>query len=275
MENQEKKCVFCLSGLGDCKYKKPIFKILFSLFILFGLGLIVIFGVRTYGQYTNPRVINVSGVGEIKAVPDISTINFTIRYSSDNSDTKSLQDKLADSSHNIVLKLKDLEISEKDIKTESYNVNPKYSYQNCNMSQSIKPCDNNVIIGYEVSESISVKIRNTENVGKVLNILAEEKVTEVYGPNLEVEDLQDLKDEARLEAIKDAKSKAKILAKSLGINLNKIISFSDNSDSSYYYGNTLKAMSSNAIPEVARDINIEEGEQKIISNVSISFQIDN
>ena len=51
--------------------------------------------VKTYADYTNPRTISIAGFGEILSVPDISTINFTIRSSSINNDTKILQDEVA------------------------------------------------------------------------------------------------------------------------------------------------------------------------------------
>ena len=127
--------------------------------------------------------------------------------------------------------------------------------------------------GYEASETVNVKVRDTTNVAKTLSTLADAKITEVNGPNFQIDNPEKLKADARAKAIIDAKAKAKVLGKSLGLRLEKIISFSDN-DGGYYPMMTMKATamdtgSSQSMP------NIAAGEQKITSNVSITFEIDN
>ncbi len=277
MENQDKKCKFCLLGQeGECKCKKIILKVIFALLIFIGIWLIAYCSIKTYTNYSNPKTIIISGKGEVSAVPDISTINFTMRSSRTDKDTKSLQDEISKSADSVFTKLKELGISEKDIKTVNYYVNPKYGYQDCYRASSIKPCDSNVVVGYEASESVQIKVRNTDNVAKVLTILAESNITEVSGPNFEIDDTEKLKIEARDMAIADAKVKAKILAKSLDVKIKKIVAFYDeenNMPSPMMY----KAMSleSGMGGDATRDAVLAPGDQKITSNVSITFEIEN
>ncbi len=267
--NQDKKCNICGSGnCNKCKdnsmpcYKKLIFLVL----VFLGLGIVLNLVVKTYADYTNPRTISIVGSGEVLAVPNISTINLTIRASNVNNDTKTLQDEVAKKADKVFEKLRELEIQEKDIQTTNYSVNPKYNYKDGSSN----------IVGYEASENINVKVRNTENVAKVLNILAEEKITEVYGPNFEIDNVENLKNEARNLAIKDAKEKAKDLSKSLGVKIKKIVSYYDNEENEIpnipMYSAKMDIMSASA-GSVLRNANIAEGEQKINSNITITFQI--
>lgn len=271
MENQN-KCNMCnVERVCNCSIKgKSCFfkKIAKWVVILLVFGLVLNYAVRTYAKYTNPNTITITGIGEIQSVPNISTINFTVRETSVNDNTKSLQEGVAKKANAVFAKLKELGIEEKDIKTSNYSVNPKYDYSNGRSN----------IVGYEASQSVDIKIRNTENVSKVLDILAGEKVTEIYGPNFEVDDIQSVKDEARDIAIKDAKEKANNLAKALGVKIKRIVGYSDDSAGGYMpspilYKSANMGMGGDAVTQ--ESASLPSGEQKVSVNVNIIFQIEN
>lgn len=257
--------------------KKILVKLGIALAILLAVGVIVVQGVKTYTNNMNPRTVIITGIGKVSAVPDVSTISFTIRSESKNDDTKSLQEEISRKADSVFSKLKEIGIDEKDIKTTNYSVNPRYEYRDCYSTSSIQPCESRYISGYEAVEGVDVKVRDTENVSKVLDIFALEKITEVYGPNFNVDDMEAVKDSARDLAIKDAKEKASVLADSLGVKIKRIISFSDN-DGGYVpspvYRESLNKMMDYATNQAAV-ANIQEGQQEIESNVSITFQIEN
>lgn len=274
----ENKCPFCKDDLNNCSCKKKGKKVLFLLVIFLAVYFGIVHAAKIYASYTNPHTIVVTGTGEINAVPDISVISFTVRSSDVSGDTQKLQSDLAKVTGELFPKLKALGIDEKDIETTNYSVNPEYGSQSCSgkVQTMIYPpvvCNTSVVTGYEASETVNVKVRDTANVTKTLSTLADAKITEVNGPNFQIDNPEKLKADARAKAIVDAKAKAKVLGKSLGLRLEKIISFSDN-DGGYYPMMTMKATamdtgSSQSMP------NIAAGEQKITSNVSITFEIDN
>ncbi len=273
----ENKCSICNENIENCPCKKKGKKVLFLLVIFLAVYLGIIHAVKIYANSTNPHTITVMGTGEISAVPDISLVSFSVRSSDTAGDTQKLQADLSNVTADLFPKLKALGIDEKDIETTNYSVNPKYGSQSCSskVQTLIYPpvsCNASVIVGYEASESVNIKIRDTKNVAKVLGVLAEAKITEVSGPNFQIDNPEKLKSDARAKAILDAKDKAKVLSKSLGVKLQKIISFSDNDGGYYpmmYKAAAMDVGSSQALP------NIAAGEQKITSNVSIIFEIDN
>ena len=273
----ENKCNFCKNDSSDCSFQKKGKKILVLLVLFLAVYLGIVQAVKIYSSYTSPRTIMVNGTGEVSAVPDISLISFNVRSSDTNGDTQKLQSDIANVTGELFPKLKALGIDEKDIETTNYSVNPKYGSQSCSgkvqtMIYPPIPCSTNAVVGYEASESVNVKIRDTKNVAKVLSTLADSKITEVSGPNFQIDNPEKLKAEAKAKAIADAKEKAKVLGKSLGVRLVKIIGFSDNDGGYYpamYKSSAMDIGVSSASP------NIATGEQKITSNVSINFQIDN
>lgn len=273
MENKEEGFRGWGRGDGRSYLRRFIVRLIGVLVVLLVVGLIVSNAVKSYAERMNPNTIVINGTGKVSAVPDVSTINFTIRVSSDGNDTKTLQAEIAKKAESTFAKLEDLGIVRTDMRTSNYSVNPKYSYRDC--SRMIAPCESSYVVGYEASESVDIKIRNTENVSKVLDVLAEEKITEVYGPNFEVDDVERLKNEARNLAIRDAREKAKVLADSLGVEIEKIVSFSDASSYPPVVPMAYDAMRNTAKVQAEVMPQIEAGQEEIVSNVAITFQIRN
>lgn len=88
------------------------------------------------------------------------------------------------------------------------------------------PPTNQQITGYTVSQTIELKVRAVDQVPEVVKALGGAGVGNVYGPNFTVDDMDALREEARLKAIEDARAEAETLAKKLGVHLGKVQSFS-------------------------------------------------
>ncbi len=96
-------------------------------------------------------------------------------------------------------------------------------------------------------------------------------VSNLNGPNFAVDNEDGLKAQARKEAIDDAKSKAEVLAKDLGVSLVKIVSFSDsNAGYPIMYANSAKMDAVAAAPAPAE---LPKGENTISSDVTITYEI--
>lgn len=228
--------------------------------------LVVLYSINVYkeGQLIGSsasNVISVSGTGEIDVKPDLATISLTVRES--NKDTKQAEILVSERTQKLLTSLKGV-IEDKDIKTDSYTSYPRYSYP-INSAPKID--------GYETTQNISIKVRDTENVSKVIALISSAGIKEVSGPNYTIDDDGDYKDIARKEAIDDAKDKAELLAKQLGVKLVRIVSFSE-SDYSPMYPVMYKANSMSldaAAPEALPTL--PTGENTIKSNVNITYEI--
>src|SRR5690606_4534245 len=110
-----------------------------------------------YGQY-GLTTISVRGEGEVMARPDIGTFSFSVM--AEGADATAAQNDSATKINAITDHLKGAGIEERDIKTSSYNLNPKYRYETrpCPVNTYCPP-GNPVIDGYEVSQTITVKVR--------------------------------------------------------------------------------------------------------------------
>jgi hypothetical protein len=289
--------VFLFINTESVFINNPLLKILFYMKKFFAddkhavswgiLGLIVlsIFGslfliakiateVKTLGQNGNPyyNSVSMSGEGEVVAIPDVATFNFGVDETSESVD--SAQKMATDKINKALDYLKSKGIEDKDIKTTSYNVNPRYEWKQgiCNETY----CDNgkNELIGYQVTQNVDVKVRDTTKAGEFLAGIGSFGISNVSGLSFKVDDDEALKSEARAKAIADAKNKIDAVAKELGVKVTRVISFYEETEQPYYggYGMGGDMMESKAY-DTAVAPQLPAGENKITSRVSVTYEI--
>ena len=169
---------------------------------------------------TSNNTITVSGSGSIDRSPDTAKISFSVDQES--KQVKTAQEVVSAKIDAITKALIASGIEEKYIKTDSYNSYPQYDY-----TTGIKP-STPTIRGYQVSHAVTVSVKDLDKVEGVLGILATNNASNISGPNFGFDDDKVVVREAREKAIKDAKSQATSLAKSLGVHLVRIVSFTEN-----------------------------------------------
>jgi len=212
--------------------------------------------------------ISVSGVGEVMAVPDLGTISFSVITEADTADEATEEN--AEKMNAIIEVVKGLSVDEKDIKTTNYNVQPRYDYDDEKRTYYYGDGDRE-LVGYEVSQSLQVKIRNIDNAGEIIKSATEAGADQVGGLQFTVDDEDALKIEARELAIVNAKDKAILLADQLEVELVKVMSFSENSYPYYSYTRNNISMDVGSKESVPT---IEPGENKITVNVNIVYEIN-
>ena len=244
------------------------------------------------GESTTPATISFSGHGEVNAVPDIASVYFTI--SKNAATVKDAQAGVATIEKSSLDILKAKGVADADIKTADASFYPNYEYQNAICPQfaptpvstpnSVSgsgvvsspaiycPPGKQVLKGYTASESITVKVRNTDSVGDLMQALGTTGISNLSGPNFSIDNPDAVQAQARKLAIDDAKAKAQVLAKDLGVSLGKITSFND-SGNGYpimYATDSLKSMG--AAPAAAPAV-IPKGQNTITSDVTITYEI--
>ena len=285
-EENNKKMDKCCSE--DNKYmnrccvgnKRNVVKI-FSL-LLIVTSVFMIF--KTVGVYQENKFIGQGGVGntmtfsgegEVFVVPDIASFSFSVV---EEAKTPSEAQALATKKINETITfLKENNIEDKDIKTTNYNVYPRYEWQKRNIVCIAAPCispeTERVLVGYEVNQSVTVKVRDTEKAGTILAGIGGLDVNNISGLNFEIDDEDGLTREARKLAIEDAKSKAGELAKDLGVKLVRIVNFSESGDYPTYYKTSFAEMDAVGMGGAIEAPQLPMGENKIISSISITYEI--
>lgn len=217
------------------------------------------------------NTITVSGQGEVFAIPDIAEFSFSVTEIG--ATTAAAQEKAAEKINKAIAYLKGEGVLEKDIKTVGYSAYPKYEWRQVSCLSYPCPSGKNVLLGFEVSQTISVKVRDTSKAGELLSGVGNTGAENISGINFTVDDIEAIKAEARAKAIADAKAKADILRKDLGVRLVRIVSFNEFGSEPpipYLYGRggvAETSFDSKAAPEVPT------GENSVVSQVTVTYEI--
>ncbi|MES3031521.1 MAG: SIMPL domain-containing protein [Patescibacteria group bacterium] len=221
-------------------------------------------------QYMN--TISVNGKGEAISIPDIATFSFSVTETAKT--VAEAQTKATEKTSAALVAIKAGGVEEKDIKTLSYSINPDYEYTSGICTPYQCGPSKQTLKGYVVSQTIEVKVRDLSKAGALFETIGAAGVQNVNGLAVSIDEIESVKAVARAEAIADAKTKAEKIAKDLGVRLVRITSFYDQSDNGPYYdGRAMnESMSVSAVKaQVAPEI--PTGEQKITSNVTITYEI--
>lgn len=203
-------------------------------------------------------VITISGTGEAIGTPDIAVIN--VGMVSEGKTVVKAQTDNTTKMNGLIEALKKLGIDSVDLQTMDYSIYPKYEYSDGRSN----------IIGYQVSQSVKVKIRDLDKISSVLDAAGQAEANQVSGVQFSIDDPDILKEEARIEALIDAKTKAQNIAAALGVSLGQVVGFSEDTYSpisSKYYGLSEGLGGAGELPQV------EAGSLDITSNVNVTFEI--
>ena len=230
------------------------------------------------------RSFSVSGQGKVVVVPDVAQVSFSV-VTEGGKDIGALQIQNTDKVNKAIEFVKSKGVDAKDVKTESYNVNPRYTTYNCTprpyyggVDAVAEPCPPSEISGYTISQTVSVKVRDFKNrgavIGEILSGVVSNGANQVYGPSFVLDDPTKAQNDARAEAIQKAQESAKEIARAGGFSLGRLLGIDDGYSPVYYdkmaYGmGGAETVRSSAAPAPA----IEPGSQDVSVSVTLRYEI--
>jgi len=155
----------------------------------------------------------VSGTGEVSVTPDIATLSLGIEAQADT--VAEAQAQAAVAMEAVMDALAANGVAEKDIQTRYFSIYPVTRWDDYK--------DETVVTGYRVTNMVTAKIRDVEQAGMVIDAVAAAggDYTRVNNISFSVDDPTPYYEEARQEAMTDARAKAEQLANLAGIGLGK------------------------------------------------------
>lgn len=205
---------------------------LFMLILALGAYAKLTFDQAKYGSGQYQASISVTGEGEVLAVPDIGQFTFSVEAEAD---TAAVAQEESGTKMNTILQyLRDQGIADKDIKTQNYNLYPKYRWEErvCQIGTYCGPGEQ-IQDGFTVSQSVTVKVRTIADAGKIIAGVGELGATNISGLSFTIDDTDALKAQARAEAIAEAQQKAALLAQQLGVRVVRLVGYYE--DEGGYY----------------------------------------
>ncbi len=152
-------------------------------------------------------------------------------------------------------------IADRDIQTTGLNLQPQYRY-----GDNQPP----VLTGYQASNTVSLRIRKLAEAGRIVDTLVAAGVNQISGPNFRVDDSSAALDEARLSAMKTARSRAMLYAAAAGMKVKRIAAISESGGEQpgpRPMIMTMRAKEADSTP-------IAPGEVALTINVAVTFELE-
>jgi len=203
----------------------------------------------------------VSGTGKVSVTPDVVNLNLGVK--SEEATVAAAQSKAVDAMNKVMAVLKTYNIEDKDIQTQQYSITPVYTYDDNTRKSNIT--------GYQVSNIVNIKIRNTGKAGEIIDAVASAAgdLTVINNISFSVDDPTQYYTEAREKAMADATDRAEQLASLGKVTLGKPIYITESTSGTepIYYAKAY------AVDETAGSTSISTGETDIIINVQVTYSI--
>ena len=215
------------------------------------------------------RTISFSAEGKIVAKPDVALI--TVSVVTQDVDANKVQADNNKKMTAVVNFLKNNGIKEDDIKTSAYSLNPQYDYTWCRKSKDDTRYCSPKIIGYELTQSVEVKIRDFNKINIIIGGLSDAGANQISNISFSIDEPEDYKNQARIEALKKIEKRAQLLSKETSLRLGKIMSVSESGIFPSPIYRDLKATvgSTEDLPSAP----IETGTQEITVTLTVSYEI--
>ena len=156
----------------------------------------------------------------------------------------------------VLLALKAAGIDGKDIQTSRLSLQP----------QSAPNRSTNAIVGYRASNQVTVRLHDVTKVASTIDLLVGAGANDIGGINFMVSQASKLLDDAREQAVADARRKAEVYAKAAGVTLGAPLSIAEEGGSAPVFRGKM-AMAPMAATPVA------QGEETLSVTVSVSWAI--
>jgi uncharacterized protein YggE len=237
-----------------------------SLFLALVIGLLSLMAVPTFAQDNSaptplPGTIRVSGTGSVNTAPDTATVIVGVTIV--DSDLKSAYAAANDQVAAIITAVQEAGVAVEDIRTFGLNIYQDSSYPPMPMDGG--QTDTAPELRYNVSNQVSVKVRDISKIADVINAAVDAGANNLFGLEFSVDDYKSQQTEARKLALEDARAKAAELAAAAGVELGDIVSISEFSAAVPFNGNMRMDMGGSAV--------IQPGQQEIQATLDVTFEI--
>jgi uncharacterized protein len=228
------------------------------------LSALIFAGAAAAHDEAKPRVLTVSGEGEVNVAPDRADIGLAVEASE-----KTLADAEGQVSDGIgrLLKLcETLGIPRSAVRSAQLTVQPQYEYGGV---VSNRP----QIVGYLVSRQLDVDLKDLSKLGRLLQGAVEGGANRITGPSFGSSKKDEHQRAALALAAEDARANAQTLAKTLGVKLGRLHSLAASESGSnptpvFYAATRMKAGGAPA-PEQT----YEPGEIRFTASVMADFDL--
>ncbi len=203
--------------------------------------------------------ITVTGTGEAAAVPDTATFDVGVEVTAPS--VAQARKEAAAAASALIASVKKNGVADRDIQTRQVSVGPLYDYS---------PPGQPRIIGYTVANTVTVRVRNLDTLGTVIDgaLAAAGDAARFNGLQFGISDREALLETARKNAIADARRRAETYAAAAGTRLGAVLAISETAVSGPV------PLAAPRVAATGDTTPIEPGESTVSVTVTVRFALE-
>jgi len=212
-------------------------------------------------QQPPPRIL-VTGEGEAAIAPDMALLSLGVMREA--ATARKALDANNQAMAEVIAAMKELGIAERDLQTAAIQIVPRYNYSN-------RPdgTQNAELVGYQVTNTLSVRVRDLKRTGEILDRAVTLGVNQGGGIQFVNNDPAATITEARKKAVADASAKARTLAEAAGVGLGQVLEISEQS-----FMPPPMPMQAKTFDRAESAVPIEAGENSYRVQVNVTFALE-
>ncbi|MFP4395931.1 MAG: SIMPL domain-containing protein [Anaerolineales bacterium] len=218
-------------------------------------------GGQTQSEEGDRRTISVSGSGVISAAPDQVTLRLGVETTAETASEALSQNN--DQMTDVINSLRDAGIPAEQIRTQTVRLNPRYETPPREPGQA----EERELVGYTARNIVVARTEDLDAIGQLLDTAVRAGANRIDGLRFEVDDSQDLLNQARDAAWEDAEEKAQQLASLAGAELGDVLSIDESTRTPRPV--TLES----AEMERAAGVPVEPGSEEVQVNLQVTWSL--
>jgi uncharacterized protein len=219
-------------------------------------------GICSAHETLPPRLVSVTGEGEVKAMPDMAYV--TLGVEARKPTLAEARSEVTATVERVLALTRELKIDPKLVDSSQLQVQPDYRWNEKDSKR--------VLLGYVVSRQIEVEVRDLERLGTLLERSVSAGVNQVGGARLDSSKRKDLERDALAKAVEDAFLDAGALARAASVRLGPVYTLSVSMAMPFQPKYMERAAMAAPMADAAAET-YAPGEMKFVANVSAQYEL--
>ena len=203
--------------------------------------------------------IDVTGVGIVKVTPDEVTIKVQVEHKGQS--PKELKQRNDFIINDVLAFIKSMNIADKQVQTEYVRLNKNYDYQTKTYN-------------YLANQSVSIYLKDLKIYESLMNGLMDRGINRIDGISFSTSKIKELKSQARIKAMQNAKMKAEEYTKVLNQSIGKAVLITEFNATNYPGPVNAKTMMMSSDTSRMEQQTISVGEIEVVTKVNVSFLLN-
>ncbi|WP_095590009.1 SIMPL domain-containing protein [Actibacterium ureilyticum] len=226
--------------------------------LILALALLLSSALAGLAETTPPRTITVTGQGQVQAAPDMATITLGVVHQARTA--QAAMAATSDATAAMLNTLAEAGVASRDMQTSDLALDPQWDH---NRAQTGQPP---AVVGFVARNTVSVRVRDLDSLGSVLDAVLQAGANSFRGLQFGLQDPDPLTDEARRNAVANARHKAALYAEAAGVTLGPLQQIREN-------GGAVQPVQLEVMEMARASVPVAQGEVGLNAQVTLVYAI--